>query len=390
MYTYRLRRLALVTGVLALTLLAGCTRSITTPGGAATGTPGATPTAGGTGTPAPTVLPGGGLSWVSLAFDTTTGRQNPLAIMNLNPVGGKQVQAATVPLSSEGVVDAISPNGQLLAYHLTISNASTYMAADLANLTSPRTLGQVSNAMGAAVWKHDNATLAVAGQSGITLLSVNDTAPQTLANIQAATLLGFSTDDTSLFFVAGGTVTSLAPGALYRLPLSDTAHPVELTPREMNSHFLLSPNDQTVYYNNTGPSGTQGIYAVSAQQGGTPTLLRQTAGVPVGFTKTGGLLYSLIQSSQTQLIEWSATGSDVTLVGNLVIGTPVVADVALDVSVAPDGSGVAVLAAVSGGFTIYYTDLGAPTPAPKVSAQLTGASRADLAGWDTTLLPAGS
>ncbi len=373
---------------LALAALAGCS-SITspgsttgtgTPGTSATGTPGAT----GTGTPGT-----GTLVWGSILYDSTTGRSNPLTITNLNPASGNSNTVATIPTSSQGGADGISPNGQSVAYHSLSGTTSSYSVANIANLSQPQALGQASNTVGAGVWEHDNAHLAVSGEGVISILSAGQAAT-TLTGVHAQQLVAFSSDNSSLYYVAAGDAPNQAAGALYRLPLNNTSGAVQITPREFDSRFILSPDGQTVYYNNSGTSGTQAIYSVSAQNGGTPTLVRQNAGVPLGFDAGGALLYALPQSGGVALMKLNAGSSDVTQVANLITGQGSIADPARDIVLAPDGSGVAALASVSGGFVIDFTDLTTAGSQPKVAAQLNGASKADLIGFDTALIVSGS
>jgi hypothetical protein len=372
---------------LALAVLAGCS-SITAPGSTtATGT--GTPVTSATGTPG-TGTPGtGAANWGSILYDSATGRGTALTITNLNPASGNSNAVATIANSSQGAADGISPNGQLVAYHSLSGTTAAYSAANIANLSQPQSLGQVGSAVGAGVWEHDNAHLAVPGTGVITILSAGQAAT-TVSGIHAQQLIAFSSDDSSLFYVAAGDAINQAPGALYRLPLGNPSGAVQITPREFNTRFVLSPDGQTVYYNNTGASGTQGIYSVSAQNGGTPTLVRQNAGIPLGFDAGGALLYALPQSGGVALMKLNAGGSDVTLVANLVTGQGSIADPALDIIVAPDGSGVAALATVTGGFAIDFTDLSTSGAQPKVAAQLTGASKANLIGFDTALIAASS
>jgi hypothetical protein len=382
----------------ALLALAGCT-SITspsangtaTPGATGTGTPGATNGTPGAGTGTPGAGGGGPqLVWGSLLYDSTTGRTNPLDFTNMNPASGKSAKIASVPVSNQGGADSISPNGQLVAYHVQNGSSFTYSAASIAGLSQPQSLGQVNGAVGTAIWKHDNAHLAVSGNGQITILGAGQQ-PQQILNVHATQLIAFSSDDSSLFYVAAGDAPGQTPGALYRLALSNPSQPVLLTPREFNSHFILSPDGQTVYYNNTSTSGSQGIYSVSAQNGGTPALVRQTAGVPVGFTSGGALLYVLSQSSGVALMKLNSGGVDATITGNLVTGSATIPNLTAGISVAPDGNGVAALGALSsGGDEIFFTDLTVASPQPKMIQQLTQSSRADLIGFDTALLAAGS
>ncbi len=394
MHSKRISRWASGLACAVFVVVAGCT-SIKAPSGSssatpgATGTPSGTPGAGsGTGTPG---TGGGGpqLTWGSLLYDNTTGRSNPLVVVNVNPANGKSEKVATLPVSNQGAADSISPNGQLVAYHIQNGTSFSYDAANIANLGQPQSFGQVNGAVGTAVWKHDNAHLAVAANGQVTILGAGE-GPQTIANVHATQLIAFSSDDSSLFYVAAGDAPGQTPGALYRLPLNNPAQAVELTPRQFNAHFVISPDGQTVYYNNTSSAGSQGIYSVSAQSGGTHTLVRQTAGIPVGFTAGGALLYVVQQSNAVALMKLNPGGVDPTITSNLVTGSATLPNLTADISVAPDGNGVAALGTVSGGYEIFFTDLTASSPAPKVVQQLNQASRADLIGFDTALLVPGS
>lgn len=386
---------------LGLLVLAGCTKSITAPGsGTATTTTGTpTPASGtpGAGTPTPgsgsataTPVPTGPSDWVSVIYDSTTGRANPLTIANLNPFSGNHVTTATIPVSNEGATDSISPDGQSVAYHVQNGTVNTYSVVKIDGLGGVHALGSVSNAVGNAVWENDNAHIAVAGSGQITILSVTPSAPTTIANVHAASLLGFSSDNSALFYVAAGDAPGQAPGALYRLPISNPSQAVQISPRENNSHFVLSPDGQTVYYNNTASSGSQGIYSVSASTGGTPTLARLTAGVPVGFSKSGALLYAVAQSPGVTLLQLNPGGSsDTTVVANLIGSGFSVSNLAAEIAVAPDGSSVIALAANStGAFSLFDTPI--LNGGNQTTFALTGASRADLVGWDTVIIAAGS
>lgn len=383
----------------AVLALGGC-KGVTTPGASGTSTTSGTPGTSTTGTPgttttgtpgtAPTSTPGVQQSWGSLLYASTTGRGNALTITNINPASGKTATVASIPNSSQGGVDAISPNGQLVAYHTLSGTTASYSVANIGGVGATQSFGQVPGALAGGAWEHDNAHFAVTSDGVISILSAG-AAPQTITGIHAAQIVGFSPDNSSLYFVASGySPTSLGPGALYRLPLNDTTHPVELTPREGATHFLLSQDGQTVYYNNTGSSGTQGIYSVNAQNGGTPTLLRQTSGVPVGFSSNGALLYAVIQPAGVALMQFNPSGTDTTVVYHLV-NQGNIPNLGLDIAVAPDGSGVAALAMLQGtGFAITFNDLTQTTPTPKQLVSMPTASLMDLVGFDTALLAAGS
>jgi hypothetical protein len=376
-----------------LILLAGCASSITAPGNG-TATPSGTATVTGTpGTATPTAGPHGPSAWVSVVYDSTAGRQNPLSVANLNPFSGNHTAITAIPISSEGIVDSVSPDGQMVAYHVQNGTASTYFVAHIDTLTAPQTLGVVNNAVGLALWEHDNAHLAVAGSGQVTILSTASQVPTTLSNIHASTLVAFSADNSTLYYVAASDASALGPGALYRVALNNTTQSVELTPREMNSHFVLSPDGQTFYYNNTGGSGQQAIYAASIQGNGntpSPTLVRSGAGVPVGFSTTGALLYAMAQSAGVALMQLNSSGAtDATLVPNLITSGVTIADLGADVLPAPDGSAVVVLATVgTSGFEFFYTPLN--PVGTQTHLLVSSVSRVDLIGWDTVIIAVGS
>ena len=381
-----------------LALLIGCSKSTgSTTAGSGTPTPtttgtvvAGTPTPGTPGAATPTPVTSGPSDWVSVVFDSTIGRQNPLTIANLNPFSSNHINLTTIPVSNQGAVDSVSPDGQSLAFHVLNGSASTYSVTHIDGVTGPHSVGAVNNAVGAAIWEHDNAHLAVAGSGQVTILSTTGQAPTTLAGVYAAALVSFSPDNASLFYVTTGVASGQAHGALYRLPLSDTAHPVQISPAESSSRFLLSPDGQTAYFNNTASSGVQGIYSVSAQNGGTPTLVRQTAGVPVGFSSSGALLYAIAQAPVVTLLQVAPSGSaDGTIVANLIAGSATVPDLGADVVVAPDGSSVITFAANgTGSYKLFYTSI--RNGGNQTTFSINDVSRADLIGWDTVIISAGS
>src|SRR5579875_2649926 len=129
MHSKRISRWASGLACAVFVVVAGCT-SIKAPSGSSSATP------GGTGTPG---TGGGGpqLTWGSLLYDNTTGRSNPLVVVNVNPANGKSEKVATLPVSNQGAADSISPNGQLVAYHIQNGTSFSYDAANIANLGQP-------------------------------------------------------------------------------------------------------------------------------------------------------------------------------------------------------------------------------------------------------------
>lgn len=375
-----------ITGIIALLWLAGCS-ALTTPGNSTIPQPAGTPVKQGTVTPI-----GGNLAWASSIVASTTGRQNPLVIENLNPFSGKRVAITSLPTSDLAVVDGVSPNGTLIAFHIFDSqHHATYSVASIDGNTAPHVVGQFADTLGNAVWRHDNAHLAVTTGQAIMIFGFDGAPPIQIVNVHAAGLLGFAPDDSALFYI-GGDAVDIVPGALYRLPLSDPQHPLQLTPRQISTHFLLSRDGAQVFYQNSGPSGVGGIYRAPTNMANAATLLHSGVGIPVGFATDGALLVAASQNNQVSLTQLgSASQQDILVSANLIGSGTTLANVAQDIVVAPDGNAVMALATpTSGGFTYYLTDLTAPTKAAKLALSLPSASRADLPGFDTVIMPGGS
>lgn len=374
--------------VAALLAVAGCS-SLTAGGSSPTASPASgTPTVAGTatpGTPAP-----GAPAWTSVVLASTVGRQNSLSIQNLNPISGHLVAITTATPSDKTTLDGVSPNGQLLAYHIDNgSGVATFWVANIDG-SGARPVAQITGPLGAAVWAPDNAHLAVGVAGNIVGFDIATGHVSTLAN-QEATLVAYAPDGLSVFGV--GTGATLGPGSLTRIPL-DGSKPIPLTPRLTGLPFVISPDGKTVYYQNTGPAGTAGIYQVNTADGSGPTApVRTNNDIPVGFTASGALIVFTPPPAAPALIQLGQDApADTTLVANLVPGTAMLPDGAADVAVAPDGNGVVVKAQpkTGVGYIFYFTDLAAPGGQPKIAAELDQASRADLGGWDTLIITSGS
>ncbi|MBA3826739.1 MAG: hypothetical protein H0X24_22940 [Ktedonobacterales bacterium] len=386
----RFVRGACILTLMGLFTLAGC-QSLSAPGG----TSGTTPTVTTTGTPVtPTPTGGtGGQPFASLLIADTASTTAPLLIENVNPTSGRRVQVASIPAGTPSKVQAISPNGQLVAYTTTASGSGTTLSvADIGALTPPVAVAQNIGTLSNAVWQHDNAHVAVVSGRQLLIFSITGQAAPSVAFPAAASLLGFAPDDQSIFFTAAD-APGLASGALYRLPLADPTHPLQVTPRESGSHFVLSRDGQSVYFDNTATTGGAGIYRVATQTANaTPQLLVTGAGnYPLGFSAAGDLLFAAAQTLNPALKAVNTAGTVTTVVAKLVDDPAQVRYPNQQITLAPDGTGIAVVTPLgTSGSEIFATDLTASSPAPKVTLTLPGAPRVDLAGWDIVLVAGAS
>jgi hypothetical protein len=382
-------RFALFLAFLGVFALAGC-QSLTSPSTAK-----GTPTATSAGTPVATATPGGTPTqpYASLLIADRASLSDPTLIENVNPTSGRRVQVVSIPAASTYKSQAISPDGQLTAYEqLDTGGKLSIYITDIAGLGTPQLVTQSTGPYSNVVWQHDSAHVAVASGRQLLIYSKTGQASPSIAFPPAASLLGFTPDDQYLFFVAAAGAPNLVAGALYRLPLADPAHPVEVTPRQNGAHFVLSKDATMVYYDNTG-SGDAGIYRVgTTAANGTPQLVVPgTANYALGFSAAGDLLFVSAPTGTLALKSVTSAGTVATVVAKLVDDPTKVRTPALQSVVAPDGTGIAVVSPQStSGFAIYYTDLTASTPAPKVTLTLTSTSYLDLSGWDIDLVAAGS
>ncbi len=385
----------LILALVGIFALAGC-QSLTSPGSTAKGTP----TVTSTGTPVTlTPTPGsdtGGLPLTSLLVADTASATAPLLIENLNPTSGRRVQVATIPaaLAAKARAQAISPNGQLVAYTTTDAGGTNALyVTDIGALGTPQLVAQSTTAFGNAIWQHDNTHLAVTSGRQLLIYSKTGQAAPSVAFPSTTALVGFTPDDQSIFFVAAGDAPSLAAGALYRLPLADPTHPVQVTPRENGSHFVLSHDGQTAYFDNTATSGTAGIFRVGTQTAnGTPqSVIAGASNYPLGFNAAGDLLFAAAQTTNPALKAATATGTVTTVIAKLVSDPALVRYPVAQIALAADGTGIAVVTPLgTSGSQVFVTDITTSGATPKVALSLPGAPRLDLVGWDVVQVAAGS
>lgn len=369
---------------LAALLLVGC-NSLTAPGATPTVPSATQTTTTGTTTPAPVSS-----NWASFVVADTSGRNGPLTIENVNPFSGKRATIATATPSNQNFVDAISHDGQLVAYHLDDGSGSVSYSVAKIDGSGAHAVTKVQNVIGQAIWLPDNAHLVVGTQSGIVKIDATSGAKTTVVPTQVA-LVATSPDGT--IFYGTGTGANSPQGALLRIPADGTPF-LQLSPRITGGRFIFSADGTSVYYQNTGPSGTAGIYQVNTQTGAS-TQVRSTNDFPVGFATNGSLLVVHIDPTQhtLALIQLGPPAAiDQVLVPQLLPAGTTAPAGAADVAVAPDGTGVIVRG--SPGllkYRFYFVDLtSGSTHQPQQSLALDNADRGDLAGWDTVLLPATS
>ena len=390
MFRLFLRRFPWAVGM-ALMVLAGC-ESLSVPATATT-TPTTTaaptltvPTAtAGNGTPVT-----GSTTWASFLVASTQGRGNPLSLTNVNAISGKNAVVGSVAPSNQVTVDAIAPDGQSVAYHTDAGTGTQNFFIAKIDGSGSHAAGQVQHLLGQGIWMPDGKHLAVGTTSGIVLLDAISGATTTISQFQA--FLVFPSPDGKYLYGTGNGANT-PQGALMRIPVDGSAF-LQLTARVTGGHFVLNADGSQVFYQNTGPSGTPGIYQVNTQTG-SQTQLRTITDIPVGFSSKGNLL--TVHSAQPQktwsLNQLGATaGDDKVLVTSLLpSGVQPANDVVTDVAVAPDGSGAIVRGSpVSLSFHFYFIDLTVTGGQPQQVYALDNASRADLIGWNTVLLPASS
>ncbi len=369
-------------------LLAACASAAPTTGGSVTSTPTTSGTAaagsGATATPIPGVS-----SWVSFMLATTQGRSNPLTIANVNPVSGKVVTVATLPATANVTVDGIAPNGALYAYHTTDSAGLATFTVAQVDGSNQKTVGQVQGVLGTAIWLPDNAHLAVGTPHGVVVIDTT-TGSQTTASPIQAFLVAASPDGQVVF--GTGTGSNAPQGALLRIPLGGTTF-LALSARVTGGHFVFTADGKHAYYQNTGPAGQPGLYQIDTQTGANQQL-RPTNDIPVGFSPQGALL--TVRTTQpagpAALIQLGANPTGDVIVANQLLPSGVSSiNLAADIAVASDGTGL-IIRGLQGtqGYQFYFLALTSSGAQPKLADTVANASRADLIGWDTILLPSGS
>ncbi len=377
-----------VIALLAL-LLAACASVAPPAVGTVTSTPATSGTAAAVGSGA-TATPGPGVShWVSFMIATTQGRSNPLTINNVNPVSGKVVTVATLPATANVTVDGIAPNGALYAYHTTDSTGTATFTIAQVDGSNQKTVGQVKGVLGNAIWLPDNAHLAVGTANGVVVIDTTAGSQTTASPIQAF-LVAASPDGQVVF--GTGTGGNAPQGALLRIPLGATTF-LALSARVTGGHFVFTADGKHAYYQNTGPSGQPGIYQIDTQTGANQQL-RPTNDIPVGFSPQGALL--TVRTTQpagpAALIQIGANPTGDVIVANQLLPSGVSSiNLAADNAVASDGTGL-IIRGLQGtqGYQFYFLDLTSIGAQPKLADTVANASRADLIGWDTILLPSGS
>lgn len=379
------RWLSAISATIVALVFAGCS-SLSSPTGDTT------PDSGTPGAPTPTAGPS--ISWASIVIDSATSSTGPLQVDNLNPFSGKRAALVSMPTSDGAVVDGVSPNGQTLAYHPSNTRVpASYEILTVADPSTAHVINTSPNAIGKGLWQHDSSHMAVVTSGGVTIFDINGGTPTGYSSIQASALVGFSPDDTTLYFVGASGASGVTSGALYRVTLSDPTKLTQLTPGQVSPHFVLSRDGQKIYYQNAAPGGSFGLYEVTTSSTSvSPTLRRATSGVPVGFNASGAVLYVVGGGGPVALYALgTGDGPDAALVDNIVIGTVTLHDPTTDIVVAPDGSGLVAMASpATNSEQFFFTDLTASTKAPKASLTLTGVSRADVVGWDSATITSGS
>lgn len=287
------------------------------------GNPGNTPTPASTNTPgsAPST-PGStntSVGWDSFMVGAQTqGSQYIVLNSNLND----KVEALTQYGLPKVQFGTIAPDGQDVLYWQTVNGQEQFSTALLGPHPFYTEHADSPNLSGNAIWTSDSRhALVLNPLSGIWQVDVQSGQAQKVLSLPVSgqgwyvdginSLLAYR--DGYVYFQGAGGGDCM--GAICRLQLG-VSHPTltHYSSRQTgSSDFLLSPDGQTIYYCNTGPVGTAGLYAVNSD-GTHSRILRQStngsdcgSGSPVGFAADNGLVVMAHLNGKFELIELGAT-----------------------------------------------------------------------------------
>jgi hypothetical protein len=285
-----------------LIVLSGCSSS-TGASSANTPTPATTPSHA----PAPTkaaTSPAAYNGWNSIAVAFLT-NANEWIVTNSNYQNGY-----TQPLTQYGIYkptfDGFASSGQDLLYQTSSSGQTMYYTVFSPR---PRTgfFYELNDASaGNAIWMPDSRhVLILSHNNGVFEVDVQTGQAQKVLSLPVQ-----QTDMLNLEFYRAGYLyfrgTNLCLGSLCRVRINSsdlTLH--QLSSRQMNPTFFISPDDTMIYYRNTGPVGEPGLYAVRSD--GTQSQLLRQDGAPVGFAADNSLVYMREVNGKFQVVKLGAT-----------------------------------------------------------------------------------
>lgn len=237
----------------------------------------------------------------------------------------------------------VSPDGKNVLFSQVISGQTEYY-------TEPRS-AKLANGYfyklpagaeaGNALWNSDSRTVLVLDKNkGVSVVDTQTgQSHQVLilpykdgnASVNRIERLVFYRDG-YIYFVGSG--SGACVGVLCRASLADNPQLRQLTdPHRSSSSYVMSPDGQTIYYRNTSPAFTLGIYAVNAD--GTHTRLvrasRDASGfsaLPIGFGAHSALIVMRRSGAQFQVIQLGATPTqDKLLLANAAPGASSLCDI---------------------------------------------------------------
>ncbi len=243
---------------------------------------------------------GWGSVLVSLTVLTAAGIVKSFTLYNYHTASG---QMAALMSSTQELTDVsmegVSQDGQSLLYDVTSPDQQkTY--ATFSPATGSHTFYQMNAGTGGnAIWMDTSHILVQTIDGAVLELETSSNVPQRSWTIRTGRLMFYH--QPFLYFIGA------EQGALYRVNLAETdAVPQRITRFATDTRFWLSVDGSTIFYATKGPSGVQGIYAVSSD-GSHFRMLRPGSGIPIGYGDDNALMLLAQVGDKIQVIQLGAT-----------------------------------------------------------------------------------
>ena len=272
----------------------------------------------------PSSIPGTTTTWSSVIITYKINRMTIIA--NYDPVATTSTTLVSLPYA-DTIVDGVSHDGHKVLYSVYDGSKTSYYIYPQSTTHAIFTTPDKSRS---AIWSTDDRSLFISTVKGIMSVNVQaDTTKLLFPALSSVTLLNYR-DDGYLYFVKGDTGQAYATqGTLNRINIAQ-GNLQQITSCARGTHFGLSPNGATVYYNCLNQNANI-LYTVNSD-GTNPSIFRFNGGNLIGYAADDSPLtlrnvngkYQVMQAAQdTVLIQDVAPGA-----------TTIIAD---DVAVAPYG-----------------------------------------------------
>ncbi len=324
----------------------------------------------------PSFVPGTTSTWSAVIITYKIHRMTIIA--NYDPVATTSTILVSLQ-DVDAIVDGVSHDGREVLYSVYDGSKTSYYIYPQATKHAIFTTPDKSRS---AIWSTDDRSLFISTARGILSVDVQTYTTKLLfPTLPSVTLLNYRNDG-YLYFIKGDTGQAYATqGTLNRINVAQ-GNSQQITPCTRGTHFWLSPDGATAYYNCLDQNANI-LYSVNSD-GANPSIFRSNGGNVIGYAVDGSPLTLENANGKYQVVQRDMqSAQDTVLIQDVAPGTtPITAD---DVAVAPYGHVLVAKGMYSnnGAVTkeqLWYSNL--DTGASKSLALPQTASTPQAIGWD--------